>query len=56
MVSDDVEENDESDLTELVIEEGEGFEVFQDVGEEEWEEGEDNVEEERIEEEELFSS
>jgi hypothetical protein len=40
-------------LTELDIEEGEGLEVYQDVGEEE-EEG--DVEEEGIEEEELVSS
>jgi len=41
-------------LTELDIEEGEGLEEFQDVGEEE--EEEDDVEEEGIEEEELVSS
>jgi hypothetical protein len=39
-------------LTELDIEEGEGLEGYQDMGEEE----EDNVEEEGIEEEELVSS
>jgi hypothetical protein len=41
-------------LTELDIEEGEGLEKYQDVGEEE--EEEDDVEEEGIEEEELVSS
>jgi len=41
-------------LTELDIEEGEGLEEYQDVGEEE--EKEDDVEDEGIEEEELVSS
>jgi hypothetical protein len=41
-------------LTQLDIEEGEGLEEYQDVGEEE--EDEDDVEEEGIEEEELVSS
>jgi len=49
---DGAEENDESHLIELDIEEGEGLEEYQDVGEEE----EDDVEEEGIEEEELVSS
>jgi hypothetical protein len=43
-------------LTELDIEEGEGHEEYQDVGEEEGEAGEDDVEEEGIEGEELVSS
>jgi len=51
---DGAKENDESDLTELDIEEAEGLEEYQDVGEEE--EEEDDVEEEGIEEEELVSS
>jgi len=51
-----VEENDESDLTELDIEEGEGLEEYKDVDKEEEEEEEDDVEEEANEEEELDSS
>jgi hypothetical protein len=51
---DGTEENKESDLTELDVEEGEGLEEYQDVGKEEDEEG--NVEEEGIEEDELVLS
>jgi len=54
-VNKSVEENDESDLTELDIEEGEGLDEYKDVDEEE-EEEEDDVEEEGNEEEELVSS
>ena len=50
-VNKSVEENDESDLTELDIEEGEGLDEYKDVDEEE-----DDVEEEGNEEEELVSS
>ncbi|KAF8527199.1 hypothetical protein BDD12DRAFT_904121 [Trichophaea hybrida] len=50
----DAEETDESDLTELDIEEGAGLEKYKDVGEEE--EEEDDVEEDGNEEEELVSS
>ena len=50
---DGAEQNDESHLTVLDIEEGEGLEEYQDVGEEE---EEDDVEEEGIKEEELVSS
>jgi hypothetical protein len=59
-VSKSVEENDDGDLTELDIEEGEGLEEYNDVDkeeeEEEEEEEEDDVEEEANEEEELVSS
>jgi hypothetical protein len=55
-VNKSVEENDESDLTELDIEEGEGLEEYKDVDKEEEEEEEDDVEEEANEEEELVSS
>ena len=51
-----VEENDESDLTELDTEEGDGLGEYKDVDEEEEEEEEDYVEEEGNEEEELVSS
>jgi hypothetical protein len=57
------EENDESDLTQLDIEEGEGLEEYQDIDEEaeeeeeeEEEDEEDNIEEEGNEEEEPVSS
>ena len=50
-----VEDNDESDLTELDIEEGEGLEEYKDVDKEE-EEEEDDVEEEANEDKELVSS
>jgi hypothetical protein len=52
-VNKSVEENDESDLTELDIE---GLEEYKDVDKEEEEEEEDDVEEEANEEEELVSS
>jgi hypothetical protein len=52
---DGAEENDKSHLIVLDIEEGEGLEEYQDVGEEE-DEDEDDVAEEGIEEEELVSS
>jgi len=56
-VNKSVEENDESDLTDLDIEEGEGLDEYKDVDEEEDEdEVEDVVEEEGNEEEELVSS
>jgi len=56
-VNKSVEENDESDLTELDIEQGEGLEEYKDVDkEEEEEEEEDDVEEEANEETELVSS
>ena len=57
-VNKSVEENDESDLTELDIEEGEDLEEYKNVDEEEEEEEEeeDDVEEEGNEEEELVSS
>jgi hypothetical protein len=56
-VNKSVEENDESDLTELDTEEGEGLGEYKDVDEEEEEEEEeDDVEEEGNEEEELVSS
>jgi len=51
-VNKSVEENDESDLTELDIEEGEGLEEYKDVDKEE---EEDDIEEEANEEEELVS-
>jgi len=51
-----VEDNDERDLTELDIEEGEGLEEYNDVDKEEEEEEEDDVQEEANEEEELVSS
>jgi hypothetical protein len=54
------EENDESDLTQLDIEEGEGLEEYQDIDEEaeveEVVDEEDNIEEEGNEEEEPVSS
>ena len=53
MFCDGAEENDESHFTVLDIEEGEGLEAYQDLGEEE---EEDDVDEEGIEEEELVSS
>ena len=52
-VNKSIEENDESDLTELDIE---GLEVYKDVDKEEEEEEEEDVEEEANEEEELVSS
>jgi len=57
-VNKSVEENDERDLTELDIEEGEGLEEYKDVDKEEVEEEEeeDDVEEEANEEEELVAS
>ena len=58
-VNKSVVENDESDVTELDIEEGEGLEEYKDVDkeeEEEEEEEEDDVEEEANVEEELVSS
>ena len=57
-VNKSAEENDESDLTELDIEEGEVLEEYKNVDEEEEEEEdeEDDVEEEGNEEEELVSS
>jgi len=56
-VNKSVEENDESDLTELDFEEGEGLEEYKDVDkEEEEEEEEDDVEEEANGEEELVSN
>jgi len=54
-VNKSVEENDESDLTELDIEEREGLDEYKDVDEEE-DEDEDVVEDEGSEEEELVSS
>jgi len=54
-VNKSVEENDESDLTELDIEERGGLDEYKDVDEEE-DEDEDVVEEEGSEEEELVSS
>jgi len=54
-VNKSVEENDESDLTELDIEEGERLEEYNDVDKEE-EEEEDDVEEEANDEEELVSN
>jgi len=54
-VNKSVDENDESDLTELDIEEREGLDKYKDVDEEE-DEDEDVVEEEGSEEEELVSS
>jgi len=54
-VNKSVEENDESDLTELDIEEGEGLDEYKDVDEEE-EEEEGDVEDEGNEEEEVVSS
>ena len=55
-VNKSVEVNDESDLTELDIEEGECLEESKDVDKEEEEEEEEDVEEEANEEEELVSS